>query len=224
MATDKPFKSQIFDQLARIGKAVANGRRLELLEFLAQGERTVESLARVAKLSVANTSQHLQTLRQAGLVETRKEGQKVHYSLSDERVVALLGIMRELAEDHLADLEKLIALFLTSQDGMEPVPAIELLRMARDGSVTVLDVRPSEEYSAKHLPGAVNIPLKDLEENLSRLPPGQEIVAYCRGPYCVLSFEAVARLRAKGFKARRMQDGLPEWQLAGLPVEGAGVN
>jgi rhodanese-related sulfurtransferase/DNA-binding transcriptional ArsR family regulator len=220
MTSNKPFKALIFDQLARIGKAVSNGNRLELLEFLAQGERTVEALAKVAKLSIANTSQHLQVLRQAGLVASRKEGQWVHYSLSDGRVVALLAAMRSLAEDHLADLDRLISLYLTSRDGMDPIPAKELLTRAREGSITVLDVRPTEEYAAGHLPGAVNIPLKELENNLSRLPPGQEVVAYCRGPYCILAFEAVARLRARGFSARRLEDGLPEWRLAGLPVEG----
>jgi rhodanese-related sulfurtransferase/DNA-binding transcriptional ArsR family regulator len=220
MISKKPFKTLIFDQLARIGKAVANSNRLELLEFLAQGERTVDSLSQVAKLSIANTSQHLQVLRQAGLVKSRKEGQWVHYSLSDGRVVEFLALMRNLAEDHLAELDKLISLYLTSRDAMDPIPAKELLNRARDGSVTVLDVRPAEEYAAGHLPGAINIPLKELEKNLSRLPTGQEIVAYCRGPYCVLAFEAVARLRAKGFKAQRLEDGLPEWRLAGLPVEG----
>ncbi len=220
MGTAKPFKSLIFEQLARIGKALAHGHRLELLEFLAQGERSVEALAQVSKLTVANTSQHLQILRQAGLVETRREGQRIHYRLADGRVVALLAVMRELAEDHLADIEKLIALYLTSRDAMDPIPARELLELAREGSVTVLDVRPEEEYSAGHLPGAVNIPLKDLEANLALLPAGQEVVAYCRGPWCVLAFDAVARLRARGIKARRLQDGLPEWRLAGLPVEG----
>ena len=220
MGTAKPFKSLIFEQLARIGKAVANAHRLELLEFLAQGERSVEALAQVAKLSVANTSQHLQILRQAGLVGSRKEGQRVYYRLGDRRVVALLAVMRDLAEDHLADIKKLITLYLTSRDAMDPIPAGELLIRVREGSVTVLDVRPEEEYAAGHLPGAVNIPLKDLEANLSRLPAGQEVVAYCRGPWCIMAFDAVARLRARGIKACRLQDGLPEWRLAGLPVEG----
>ncbi|ABK43620.1 transcriptional regulator, ArsR family [Magnetococcus marinus MC-1] len=220
MATGKPFKTQIFDQLARLGKALASGHRLELLEFLAQGERSVEALSQVSHLSMANTSQHLQILRQAGLVETRREGQRIHYRLADGRVVALLALMRELAEDHLADIEKLITLYLSSRDTMHPIPARELLERAREGSVTVLDVRPEEEYAAGHLPGAVNIPLKDLEANLALLPAGQEVVAYCRGPWCVLAFDAVARLRARGIKARRLQDGLPEWRLAGLPVEG----
>ena len=220
MATGKPFKAQIFAQLARVGKAISNGNRLELLEFLAQGERAVDALAGVSKLSVANVSQHLQVLRLAGLVENRKKGQKVFYRLSDARVVSLLSLIREIAEDHLAELNTLISMYLTSRDAMEPISATELLLRARDGSVTVLDVRPSEEYAAGHLPGAVNIPLNKLETNLNHLPTGQEVIAYCRGPYCVLAFEAVAQLRAKGFNARRLEDGLPEWQLAGLPIEG----
>ncbi|WP_442918242.1 ArsR/SmtB family transcription factor [Magnetococcus sp. PR-3] len=221
METNKPYKTQIFDQLARVGKALANGHRLELLEFLAQGERTVDALAGVSKLSVANTSQHLQVLRQAGLVDNRKEGQKVYYRLSDTRVIALISLIQALAEDHLAEMDRLIAAYLTSRDAMEPMPVDELLVRAREGSVTVLDVRPPEEYAAGHLPGAINIPLKELEARLAQLPSGQEVVAYCRGPYCVLSFETVAILRAKGIKARRLQDGMPEWRLAGLPVEGA---
>ena len=219
MSVNKSFKTQIFEQLARIGKAVANGNRLELLEFLAQGERSVEELAKVSKLNFANASQHLQVLRQAGLVTSRKAGLRVYYRVADPRVLAFMATMRELAEDHIEELELLIATFLTSRDAMDPIPAVELLARAREGSVTVLDVRPPEEYAAGHLPGAINIPLNELEKNLARLPGGEEVVAYCRGPYCVLAFEAVAKLRAKGFKARRLQDGLPEWRLAGLPVE-----
>ncbi len=224
MSEKRPFKAQIFEQLARIGKAIANGNRLELLEFLAQGERSVDALAKVANLSIANTSQHLQVLRQAGLIQSRKEGQRVHYSLSDERVVALLGLLRDLAQEHISDLDRLINLYLTSRDAMDPIAAAELLDRARNGTVTVLDVRPPEEYDSGHLPGAINIPLQELEKNLSLLPQGQQVVAYCRGPYCVLAFEAVARLRAKGYQARRLEDGLPEWRLAGLPVEGGAAD
>ncbi|MEO5365754.1 MAG: metalloregulator ArsR/SmtB family transcription factor [Magnetococcus sp. WYHC-3] len=218
MGTVKPFKAQMFEQLARIGKAVANGHRLELLEFLAQGERSVEALAQVAGLSVANASQHLQILRQAGLADTRRDGQRVFYHLADDRVIDLLRLMRTLAEGRLAELNQLITLYLTSRDALEPLPAAELLPLARAGVVTVLDVRPEEEYAAGHLPGAVNIPLKALEANLAQLPAGRDVVAYCRGPWCVLAFEAVVRLRAAGFSARRLEDGLPEWRQAGLPV------
>ncbi len=213
------FKHQLFTHFARIGKAVSNANRLEILEFLAQGERSVEALAKVCQLSVANTSQHLQQLRQAGLVAARKQGQRVYYRLSGDEVVALTAMLRRLAERQLAEVERLVGAYLTVRDGLEPVPAQELLERARSGLVTVLDVRPSEEFAAGHVPGAFNLPLDQLETRLHQLPRDQEIVAYCRGPYCVLAFEAVARLREKGFQARRLQDGFPEWKSAGLPVE-----
>jgi rhodanese-related sulfurtransferase/DNA-binding transcriptional ArsR family regulator len=212
------FKHDLFEQFARVAKALGNGNRLELLEFLAQGERSVEALAKVSGLSVANTSQHLQTLRQAGLVQSRKDGQQVHYTLSGEDVVQLLGCLRRVAETHVADVERLVNTYLTVKDDLEPIPAKELLDRAREGLVTVLDVRPPEEYSAGHIPGAINVPLTDLEKRFRELPKGSEIVAYCRGPYCVLAFEAVERLRKKGYKARRFVEGYPEWKNAGLPV------
>jgi len=213
------FKQDIFNQFARVGKALGNGNRLELLEFLAQGERSVDALAKVSGLSVANTSQHLQQLRQAGLVTSRKQGLKVHYSLSGDDVIGLLDALRTVAERHVADVERLVNSFLTLKDDLEPIPREELLQRAREGLVTVLDVRPAEEYAAGHVPGAVNVPLKDLERYLDQLQAGQEIVAYCRGPHCVLAFDAVAKAREKGIKARRMEDGYPEWKLAGLPIE-----
>lgn len=213
------FKHDLFNQFARVAKAMSNGYRLELLEFLDQGERSVDELAQISGLTVANTSQHLQQLRQAGLVTSRKEGHKVYYSLSGMDVSALLGSLREVAERHLADVNRLVDDYLKVKDNLDPVPAIRLLEMARDGLVTVLDVRPPEEYAAGHLPGAVNIPLKDLEKHLLDLDPSQEIVAYCRGPHCVLAFDAVAKLREKGINARRLEGGLPEWRLDGLPVE-----
>ena len=215
------FKKQLYAQIARLGKAVGNGQRLELLEYLAQGERTVETLARLSGMSVANTSQHLQTLRQSGLVSTRREGLYVHYRLAEPQVVLLVEVLGKLAASQLADVERLVQNYLTKKDQMEPLPRAELLARAREGLITVLDVRPHEEYEAGHVMGAINIPLKELEEHLEELPRQQDIVAYCRGPYCVLAYEAVARLREKGFKARRMEDGYPEWKLAGLPVEEA---
>lgn len=215
------FKHQLFTQFARIGKAVSSANRLEILEFLAQGERSVEALAKVCRLSMANTSQHLQQLRQAGLVVARKQGQRVYYRLAGDEVVALIAMLRRLAERQLAEVDRLVDAYLTVKDGLEPVPAEELLERARSGLVTVVDVRPSEEFAAGHVPGAVNLPLEQLESRLHQLPRDQEIVAYCRGPYCVLAFEAVAKLRDKGFKARRLQDGFPEWKSAGLPVETA---
>lgn len=213
------FKHDLFTQFARVGKALGNGNRLELLEYIAQGERSVDELARVSGLTVANTSQHLQQLRQAGLVICRKEGLNVFYALSGDDVIVLLDALRGVAERHIADVEKLVNTYLTVKDDLEPLPRQELLERVRDGLVTVLDVRPAEEYAAGHVPGAVNVPLSELEKYLDDLNTEQEIVAYCRGPHCVLAFDAVANLREKGLKARRLEDGFPEWRTAGLPVE-----
>lgn len=213
------FKQDLFSQFARVGKTLSNGNRLELLEFLAQGERSVEQLSKVAGLTVANTSQHLQQLRHAGMVSCRKEGLKVYYSISGDDVIKLLDALRVVAERHVSDVQHLVNTYLTVKDNLEPIPRAELLERARDGLITVLDVRPAEEYAAGHVPGAVNIPLKDLEKWIKKLDKNQEIVAYCRGPHCVLAFDAVARLREKGLNARRLEDGYPEWKTAGLPVE-----
>lgn len=213
------FKQDLFVQFSRVAKAMSNGNRLELLEFLAQGERCVDSLARVSGLSVANTSQHLQQLRQAGLVSSRKVGQKVFYRPSGDDVITLLGTLREVAERHIAEVDRLVDDYLKVKDDLEPVPAEELLDRVRDGLVTVLDVRPVEEFESGHLPGAINVPLADLEQHLNEIDSGQEVVAYCRGPHCVLAFDAVARLREHGLQARRLDGGLPEWRLKGLPVE-----
>lgn len=213
------FKKTLFEQFAHIAKAMASGNRLEMLEFLAQCEHSVEDLAKVMGLTVANTSHHLQQLRHAGLVTTRKEAQRVFYKLSGGDVVDLLSSLRNVAERHLAEVNQLVDTYLVSKDSMEPIPRAELLERVRQGLVTVLDVRPPEEYAAGHVPGAVNIPLARLELHLSELDPDSEVVAYCRGPHCVLAFDAVARLRKKGLKARRLQDGFPEWKQAGLPVE-----
>ncbi len=213
------FKQQLFAQFARVGKALSNGNRLELLEFIAQGERSVEQLAKVSGLTVANTSQHLQQLRQAGLVACRKEGLKVYYRISDDDVIALFSALRTTAERHLGEVEQLVQTYLTTKDSLEPVAHAELLERVRDGLVTVLDVRPHEEYQAGHVAGAINIPLSELEEHLDELEQGHEVIAYCRGPHCILAFEAVARLRENGFNARRLEDGYPEWQASGLPTE-----
>lgn len=212
------FKHDLFGQFARVGKALSNGNRLEILEFLAQGERSVDALSSVAGLSVANTSQHLQQLRQAGLVTARKEGLKVFYRLSGDDVIALQDALRATAERHLAEVRDLIHSVLSVKDDLEPVARSELLERVRQGLVTVLDVRPNEEYAAGHLPGAVGIPLDELEKHMAGFDPDQEIVAYCRGPHCVLAFEAVARLRERGLKARRLEDGFPEWKAQGLPI------
>jgi len=217
--SSSPFKHDLFAQFARVGKALSNGNRLELLEYIAQAERSVDELAKVSGLTVANTSQHLQQLRQAGLVSCRKEGLKVFYTLSGDDVIGLLDALRGVAERHVADVEKLVNTYLTVKDELEPLPREELLDRARDGLVTVLDVRPAEEYAAGHIPGAVNVPLSELRRYLKQVDPEQEIVAYCRGPHCVLAFDAVARLRKEGLKARRLEDGFPEWKTAGLPIE-----
>lgn len=213
------FKQDLFAQFARVGKALSNPNRLELIEFLAQGERSVDQLAKVSGLSVANTSQHLQHLRQAGLVVSRKEGLKVFYRLSGDDVVGLLEVVRGVAERHLAEVNLLVETYLTVKDNLEAIPASELLERARDGLVSVIDVRPPEEFAAGHVPGAVNVPLNELEQYLDSIDPSQEVIAYCRGPHCVLAFDAVARLREKGLTARRLEDGFPEWKKAGLPVE-----
>jgi len=204
------FKHDLFTQFARAGKALSNANRLELLEFLAQGERSVEELARVSGLTVANTSQHLQQLRHAGLVVCHKEGLKVYYRLSGDDVITLLYALRGVAERHVADVEKLVNTYLTVKDELEPLPRQELLERVQDGLVTVLDVRPPEEYAAGHVAGAVNVPLSELEKYLKDINPRQEIVACCRGPHCVLAFDAVASLRKKRLKARRLEDGYPE--------------
>lgn len=213
------FKHDLFAQFARVAKVLSNGHRLELLEFLAQGERSVEALAKASGLTVANTSQHLQRLRQAGLITGRRAGQQVFYRLAGDDVIQLMESLRRVAENRLAEVERLVSTYLTVKDDLEPVPAEELLDRAREGRATVVDVRPSEEFAAGHLPGAVNIPLPELEARLADLPPDAEVVAYCRGPYCVLAYEAVARLRERGYTARRLEDGYPEWKKAGLPVE-----
>ncbi|MCG6867496.1 MAG: metalloregulator ArsR/SmtB family transcription factor [Gammaproteobacteria bacterium] len=213
------FKHELFAQFARIAKAMGHGNRLELLEHLAQGERSVEVLAKVSGLSIANTSQHLQQLRNAGLVTCRKVGLYVFYRLSGDDVLALIEDLRDVARRRLADVDRLINGYLTVKDDMEPVPAEELLARARKGEVTVLDVRPEEEYAAGHLPGAVNIPLDELEKRIDMLDRDREVVTYCRGPHCVLAFDAVSKLRERGRSARRLNVGYPEWRRAGLPVE-----
>lgn len=212
-------KSLLFAEFARVSKALGSGNRLELLEFLAQGERSVDALAKLSGLSVANTSRHLQVLRQAGLVAARKEGLFVFYSVSGEGVIKLLAALQEVAQHNVAEVTQLVNTYLTSKDSLEPLSVKDLADRMRSGLVTIVDVRPREEYAAGHLPGAINIPLADIEKNLSTLPRDREIIAYCRGPFCVLSFEAVAQLRKEGLKARRLETGFPEWKVAGLPVE-----
>ena len=219
MSSQSP-KQALFAQFAVVAKTLGHAHRLELLEQLAQGERSVEILAQSTGLSVANASQHLQQMRRAGLVATRREGKFIYYRLADDGILGLLAALRQVAERNLAEVERLVRGYFHDRDNLEPVSREDLLRRLREGAVTVLDVRPEDEYALGHLPGALNIPLRALKVRLSELNPSQEIVAYCRGPYCVLSYEAVAQLRARGFKVRRLEDGLPEWRAAGLPVIG----
>jgi rhodanese-related sulfurtransferase/DNA-binding HxlR family transcriptional regulator len=211
-------KQALFAQFATVAKSLGHPHRLELLEQLAQGERTVEILADRTGLSIANTSQHLQQMRRAGLVTNRRDGKFVLYQLADDSVLSLLAALRSIAERNLAEVERIVRSYFDDRDSLEAVSRDELLSRSRAGTVTIIDVRPEDEFALGHLPGAVNIPLRALERRLSELDPSKEIVAYCRGPYCVLSYEAVAALRKRGFTARRLEDGLPEWRAAGLTV------
>jgi rhodanese-related sulfurtransferase/DNA-binding transcriptional ArsR family regulator len=218
---DRAAKTALFDEFARAAKALASGRRIELLDVLANGERTVEALAGEVGLTVANTSQHLQILRHTGLVSSRRAGTSVHYRLAAPEVFELWRTLRTLAASRLAEVERLAAAYLGSRDELQPVTREELARRLRDGEdLVVLDVRPAAEYGAGHLPGAVSIPVGELRRRLAELPRDREVVAYCRGPYCAFAHEAVGLLREEGFAARRLEDGLPEWQAAGLAVTG----
>src|SRR5262245_65889313 len=213
------FKDAIYEQLARIGKAVSAPKRLELLDLLCQGPRTVEALAVQAGSSLANASQHLQVLRATRLVEAEKKGLRVEYRLADEAVCRFFHSLRGLAEARLAEIDQVTDQYFESRGAMEAVKGDELLRRVRDGEVTVLDVRPSEEYRAGHIPGALSIPVGELKARLNELPKGREVVAYCRGPYCVMALEAVELLRTKGFKAHRMEQGVVDWRARGWRVE-----
>lgn len=215
----KSFKKQLFTHFAQIAKAISNPNRLEMLEFLAQRECSVEDLASLMNLSIANTSHHLQQLKHVGLVNCRKEGQYVIYRISDDDVVGLMSELRKVAERHLTAVDQLIDDFLKVKDNLEAIPAETLLERVHAGLVTVLDVRPPKEFEAGHLPGAVNVPLSELKEKLKLLDASKEVVAYCRGPHCVLAFDAVAQLRKEGLKASRLDGGFPEWKLMGLPTE-----
>jgi rhodanese-related sulfurtransferase/predicted transcriptional regulator len=216
---DRAAKTALFDAFAHVGKALASGRRIELLDVLANGERTVEELARQTGLSLANTSQHLGVLRQAGLVATHREGTFIAYRLAAPEVFELCSALRTVAAVQLAEVERLAEAYRGERNELEAVTRQELARRLADREpLVVLDVRPPAEHAAAHLPGAVSIPLEELRRRLAELPQDQEIVAYCRGPYCAFSHEAVRLLRSEGFTARRLEDGLPEWVAAGLPV------
>jgi rhodanese-related sulfurtransferase len=217
--TGREVKDGLYGQFARIGKAVAHPKRIELLDLLCQGERSVEVLAQAATLSVTNASAHLRVLRETRLVETRREATKVYYRLAGESVCGLFFSLRDLAAERYAEVEMMVRDYFEARDELEPITREELVARTDDGSVLILDVRPREEYAAGHIPGAISVPLAELESRVATLPPVSEIVAYCRGPYCVLAPQALQLLRRHGYQARRLQDGLPEWKRAGLPVE-----
>jgi rhodanese-related sulfurtransferase/DNA-binding transcriptional ArsR family regulator len=214
-------KKEFFKKFAQVAKAMASANRLEILDFLSQCEYSVDALAKLMGLSVANTSHHLQQLRQVGLVRSRKCGQHVFYQRNGGDVFNLIISLRTVTEKHDVELSQLVASYLTNNDTLEPISRNELMKRAKQGSVMIIDVRPIEEYNAGHLPKAVNIETADLINHIDGLEKKQEIIAYCRGPYCILAFEAVTLLRAKGFQVRRLEGGYPEWEQAGFPVERA---
>lgn len=215
----REFKDQLHEQFARIGKALSSPRRLEILDLLAQGEKPVEAIAEQTSLSIKNASAHLRELRGARLVETRKEGTYVFYRLAGDRVFGVLREIQGLARERLTEVDHVTRLYLEDRDGMEPIGAEELRRRMREGEVTILDVRPEDEYRAGHIAGAISLPVPDLERRIAELPGDREVIAYCRGPYCVYAAEAVEALRRAGLRARRMEEGLPDWKARGFPVE-----
>ena len=217
--SNRDFKDAIYEQIARVGKAVSSATRLELLDLLCQGPRTVESLARQAGQSIANTSKHLRLLHGAKLVETERRGTFVTYRLAGDEVCELFRMLRSLAESRLAEVEAITRDFLRSKEALEPIDRGELIRRVRDGEAVVLDVRPREEYEAGHIPGALSAPIAELEDLVGELPRDRQIVAYCRGPYCVMSIDAVRLLRERGFDAVRLEDGVPDWRQRGYEVE-----
>src|ERR687897_2385098 len=219
-ATHREFKDRLFEQFARVGKALASPKRLEIVDLLSQGERTVEQIARETAMSVASASQHLQALKGTRMVEARREGLYAHYRLADEDVFRTWQAIRALAESRLAEVDRVVETYLEDREALEAVDAAELLEGLSEGNVVVLDVRPEEEYRAGHIPGALSVPVYALEAALQMLPREREMVAYCRGPYCVFSDEAVTFLRSRGYRARRLSQGLPDWRAAGMTVEG----
>ncbi len=218
MSSENP-KRTLFARFAETAKALGHGRRKEILELLAQGERSVEALAERVGLSIANASQHLRLMHRTGLLASRRDGKRILYRLNDPSVLELTAALQRVAERNVADVREVIRGYFHERDALEPVSRKELSQRLRDGLVTVLDVRPEDEYAAGHVSKAINIPLRELTRRLRQIPKKREVVAYCRGPYCVLAFEAVAILRGRGFKVRRLEDGYPEWKAAGLPTD-----
>lgn len=215
---DRVAKDALYEGFAAVAKALSSGRRVEIVDLLAQAERSVEEVADEIGQSVANTSHHLRALARAGLVTTRREGTRIHYSLTSDRVHEMWSAVRDVAGQHAAGIDRLAAAYLGDRDGVDVIDRTELLARLKAGSVVVLDVRPEREFSAGHIAGARSVPVTTLRRQLGALPEDTEVVAYCRGPYCVFADEAVRQLRRRGFSARRLEDGFPEWQRAGLPT------
>lgn len=218
MSSPSPKKA-LLAVFASVAKAIGNEHRLDLLEHLAQGERSVEALAQRTGLPLVSVSQHLQALRKCGLVDTRREGRHIFYRVADDSVLRLIESLRDVAERQVAEVDRIVNGYFRDRDSLEAVSRDELQVRLRDGLVTILDVRPEDEFADGHLPGAINVPLSQLRKRIDELPRDQDIVAYCRGPWCILAFEAVALLRENGREARRLEGGLPEWRIAGLPVQ-----
>lgn len=223
MANDRQFKDLVYEQFARVGKALSSQRRIEILDLLAQGNRNVETLSSMTELSVANTSQHLQVLKTARLVESKKVGVQVVYGLASPSVGSFVRSLRLLSEERLAEIQQTVHSFFKDSESFDPVDRDELLRRVRSGEVIVLDVRPEEEYRSAHLAGALSIPLSELETRMKKLPKDREIVAYCRGPYCLMAVEAARKLRSRNFRAFRLDLGVTDWHALGFPVEQAEV-
>ncbi|HEV8495743.1 MAG TPA: metalloregulator ArsR/SmtB family transcription factor [Gemmatimonadaceae bacterium] len=219
MSGHRAFKDALYAQFARIGNALASPKRIELLDLLGQGEKTVEALAEHVATPIKNTSAHLRVLRQARLVETRRDGTYVYYRLADDDVFRLLRTLETIGHARLAEVQQVVGLYLDGHDQLEPVTLKELRRLMRDGDVTILDVRPTDEFDAGHIPGALSMPVSELKGRIREIPKSREVVAYCRGRYCVYSLEAVTLLRKRGYRARRADEGMPDWRAAGMPVE-----
>jgi rhodanese-related sulfurtransferase/DNA-binding MarR family transcriptional regulator len=226
MATvgDRAAKDALYDGFAEVAKALASGRRAEIVDVLAQGERSVDDIADEIDQSVANTSHHLRAMARAGLLRTRRDGTRIYYALASERVAELWAALRDVARDHVAGLERLASAYLGDRDGVEVVGRAELAARLKRREVVVLDVRPEAEYAVGHIAGARSVPITELRRHLRALPKSADVVAYCRGPYCVFADDVVRELNRKGFRARRLIDGFPEWKRAGLPVAVGGGN
>jgi len=216
---DRAAKDALFEALASVTKALSSGRRAEIIDLLAQGERSVEEIAGEIEQSVANTSHHLRALARAGLVTTRREGTRIYYAVASERVGELWSAARDVAEQHTADLDRLVTAYLGDRDELDVIDREELAARLRDGTLLVLDVRPVSEYAAGHIAGARSVPVRELRKHLKALPKDSEVVAYCRGRYCAYADEAVRELRKRGFTARRLEDGFPEWRRAAFPID-----